>query len=62
MPKGETRHNFTVLTELGVDIMVTDSSAMFLGYRFHHVSNANTGFRNPGVNLHTMMFGLSFYR
>ncbi len=32
------------------------------GYRFHHVSNANIGDVNPGVNLHTMMFGLSFYR
>ena len=62
LPKGETRHNFTLLTELGVDIMVTDSSALFLGYRFHHVSNADTGSINPGVNLHTMMFGLSFYR
>lgn len=62
LPEGETRHNFTLLTELGVDIMVTDSSALFIGYRFHHVSNANTGNVNPGINLHTMMFGLSLYR
>ena len=62
LPDGETRENFSLLTALGVDIMVTDSSALFLGYRFHHVSNANIGDVNPGVNLHTMMFGLSFYR
>ena len=62
LPEGETRLNFSLLTEFGVDIMVTDSSALFLAYRFHHVSNAETGDVNPGVNLHTMMFGLSFYR
>ena len=62
LPGGETRENFSLLTAFGVDIMVTDSSALFLGYRFHHVSNANIGDVNPGINLHTMMFGLSFYR
>ena len=62
LPESETRQNFSLLTALGVDIMVTDSSALFLGYRFHHVSNAETGDINPGVNLHTVMFGLSFYR
>lgn len=62
IPARETKHNFSLLTALGVDIMVTERSALFLGYRFHHVSNANTGFRNPGINVHSMVFGVSFYR
>jgi hypothetical protein len=62
IPAGETRHNFSVLTALGVDVMVAERSALFLGYRFHHVSNADTGRINPGINAHTMMFGLTFYR
>ena len=62
IPVGETKLNFSVLTALGVDFMVTDRSALFLGYRFHHVSNANTGNINRGINVHSLMFGLSFYR
>lgn len=62
LPRDETQHNFSLLTALGVDVMVSERSALFLGYRFQHVSNANTGNRNPGINLHSVMFGLSFYR
>ncbi|MGD8331723.1 MAG: acyloxyacyl hydrolase [Acidobacteriota bacterium] len=62
VPARETRHNFSLLTALGVDFMVNRNSALFVGYRFHHVSNANTGYRNPGINVHSIIFGLSFYR
>jgi hypothetical protein len=62
VPAGETRHNFSVLTALGIDIMVSQREALFLGYRFHHVSNANTGNVNPGINVHSIVFGVSFYR
>ncbi|MGD8329322.1 MAG: acyloxyacyl hydrolase [Acidobacteriota bacterium] len=62
VPEGETRRNFSLLTALGVDFMVSERSALFVGYRFHHVSNANTGYRNPGINVHSIIVGLSFYR
>ena len=62
IPAGETRHNFSLISALGVDVMVAERSALFLGYRFHHVSNADTGRSNPGINAHTVMFGLTFYR
>ncbi len=62
IPEGETAFNFTALTALGVDVMITEKDALFLGYRFHHVSNANIGNRNPGINVHTIVFGVSFYR
>jgi len=62
IPEGETAFNFTVLTALGVDVMITEKNVLFLGYRFHHVSNANIGNVNPGINVHTIIWGLSFYR
>ena len=62
IPEGETQRNFSLLTDFGIDAMVSDRMAVFLGYRFHHVSNADRGDRNPGFNAHTMLFGLSFYR
>ncbi len=62
IPEGETAFNFTVLTALGVDVMITEKDALFLGYRAHHVSNANIGNVNPGINVHTIVFGVSFYR
>jgi len=62
IPRGETQHNFSLLMDFGVDVMTSPRSAFYLGYRFHHVSNADTGDRNPGINVHTVTFGLSFYR
>lgn len=62
VPAGETRFNFSVLTALGVDIVVGERRTLFLGYRFHHVSNANTGDVNPGINAHSLVFGLSLFR
>jgi len=62
IPARETRFNFSAMTALGVDIMMSQRRALFLGYRFHHISNANTGPRNPGINVHAVIFGLSFYR
>lgn len=62
IPEGETAFNFSVLTALGVDVMITEKDALFLGYRAHHVSNANIGNVNPGINVHTIVFGVSFYR
>jgi len=62
VPVKETKHNFSLLTALGVDLMVTDRWAIFLGYRFHHVSNANTGNVNPGINVHSLAVGVSLYR
>lgn len=62
VPVRETRHNFSLLTGLGVDILVSERSAVSVGYRFHHVSNANTGNINPGINTHAIVFGMAFYR
>ncbi|MFV2072002.1 MAG: acyloxyacyl hydrolase [Thermoanaerobaculales bacterium] len=62
IPEGETRHNFSLLSALGLDILLTSKSSILFEYRLHHVSNANTGPHNPGINAHTVIVGLSFYR
>lgn len=62
VPAGVTKHNFSLMADFGVDITTSDRSAIFLGYRFHHVSNASTGELNPGINVNSLVFGLSFYR
>lgn len=59
-PPRETRHNFSLLTGLGLHIPVQDRTALSLEYRFHHVSNADSGFRNPGINAHTIVVGVTF--
>ena len=61
IPDGEIAFNFTVLAALGVNLMITEKDALFLGYRAHHVSNASIGNVNPGINVHTIVFGFSFY-
>lgn len=61
VPPGETRHNFSLLAGLGIDIPLGRSTALGVEYRLHHVSNADTGPRNPGINAHTLVTGLSFY-
>ena len=61
-PRGETNHNFSLLTALGVDIAIAPTGALLLEYRFHHISNAESGLVNPGINAHTIVFGVSFYR
>ena len=38
---------------------VTDRTALYAGYRFQHISNANTDSPNRGINSHTGVVGLS---
>lgn len=62
IPVGEERFNFSLLTGLGLEIQVSPGGALFVEYRFHHVSNANRGPINPGINAHTVLLGFSFQR
>jgi hypothetical protein len=57
---GETRLNFSLLVGIGVDIDISKKLQLAPEYRFHHVSNANTGPINPGINTHTLVLGLTF--
>lgn len=59
VPPGERELNFSLLTGLGLDVPFDERFALSLEYRFHHVSNADTGFRNPGINAHTLVVGIT---
>lgn len=59
VPIGETHYNFSLLVGAGVEIDLSPRTALNLGYRLRHVSNANTGVRNPGINAHTLLVGIS---
>jgi hypothetical protein len=59
VPPGGTRLNFSVFGGIGLDIDLSKRVQLAPEYRFHHVSNANTGPINPGINAHTVVLGLS---
>jgi len=56
-----SRFNFTPEIGLGVQFFLTPKNAMTLGYKFHHMSNANTGRSNPGMDSHVIYAGFSFF-
>jgi len=60
---GATQLNFTA--QLGAGVQLSTSrrhAAIDLVYRYHHVSNANLGSRNPGMDSHMLFVGVSFLR
>jgi len=56
-----SRFNFTPEIGLGVQFFLTPKSAVTLGYKLHHMSNANTGRSNPGMDSHVIYAGFSFF-
>ncbi len=61
IPEQSTQFNFVLETGPGVFYFVTESLAMTLGIRFHHISNAGIGERNIGLNAWLFNVGLSFF-
>jgi hypothetical protein len=56
-----SRFNFTPEISLGVQFFLAPKRALTLGYKFHHISNANLGDSNPGMNSHVIYAGFSFF-
>jgi opacity protein-like surface antigen len=56
-----SRFNFTPEIGLGVQFFLAPKRAVTLGYKFHHMSNANTGSSNPGMDSHVIYAGFSFF-
>ena len=55
--------NFTFSLRGGVQIFTGESRSLTIGYRFHHISNANTGNPfNPGIDSNFIYAGYSFHR
>jgi opacity protein-like surface antigen len=59
VPPDETRLNFSLLVGIGLDIDLSKRLQLAPEYRLHHVSNANTGPVNPGINAHTLVVGIT---
>jgi hypothetical protein len=50
-----TRFNFTVNLDGGVSLPLSRNNRLRLGYRYHHLSNANRGQHNPGLDSHMII-------
>jgi hypothetical protein len=56
-----SQFNFTPELGLGVQFFLAPKRALTLGYKVHHMSNANTGRSNPGMDSHVFYAGFSFF-
>ena len=61
IPEQSTQFNFVLQTGPGVSYFVTENTAVTLGIRFHHISNAGIGERNIGLNGCLFNIGISFF-
>jgi lipid A 3-O-deacylase len=59
----EIRSDFTFLLwgGVGASVFVTERTAVYGGYRYQHVSNANTEQPNRGFEAHTGVVGVSLF-
>jgi opacity protein-like surface antigen len=57
----DSEFTFWLAAGAGLSVFVTDSTAVYVGYRLVHVSNGNTDSPNRGVEAHTGMLGVSFF-
>ena len=60
-----TTQQFNFTAQLGAGVQLFTSShhtAIDLGYKYHHISNANLGNQNPGLDSHMLFVGLSLFR
>jgi hypothetical protein len=44
------RLNYSFHLSFGINKAIHNNSSLSLGYRFHHISNAQTGTQNPGID------------
>ena len=56
-----TQFNFILQTGPGVSYFVSENWAITTGIRVHHISNANIGNRNTGLNAVLINLGVSFF-
>jgi hypothetical protein len=55
--------NFTAQLGGGVQLFTSNRrTALDLGYKYHHISNANLANQNPGLDSHMLFVGLSLFR
>ena len=61
IPEQSQRFNFVLETGPGLHFFVTEQFALTTSVRYHHISNANTGTRNVGLNAWLFSGGFSFF-
>ncbi|MBU6435189.1 MAG: acyloxyacyl hydrolase [Nitrospirae bacterium] len=61
IPEQSTQFEFVLETGPGVQYLVTDQITWTIGVRLHHISNANLGDRNTGINGVLPYVGISFF-
>jgi hypothetical protein len=55
--------NFTAQFGGGLQLLSPGRrTALDVGYKYHHISNANLDRTNPGMASHMFFVGVSFYR
>ena len=52
---------FLIFGGVGASYFVTDTAAIYAGYRYAHVSNGDTSQPNRGFESHLAVMGVSFY-
>jgi opacity protein-like surface antigen len=57
----DSAFTFWLAAGVGLSVFVTESTAVYAGYRLVHVSNGNTDNPNRGVEAHTGLLGVSFF-
>lgn len=61
IPEQSTPFEFVLETGPGVHYFATDRMILTMGVRLHHISNANLGDRNTGINGILPYVGISFF-
>jgi lipid A 3-O-deacylase len=61
IPEQSLQFNFVLETGPGVRYLLTRSLTMSAGVRYHHISNADLGDRNTGLNAVLAYVGLSWF-
>lgn len=55
--------DFTFSLRAGLQMFISESRSVTIGYRYHHISNANTGNPfNPGIDSNFIYAGFSFHK
>lgn len=60
-----TKQQFNFTAQFGGGVQLCNSSrraSLYLGYKYHHISNANLDRMNPGLGSHMLFVGVSFFR
>jgi opacity protein-like surface antigen len=57
-----SQFNFTFDFSGGVQIVNSNRRSFTVGYKYHHISNGNTGIFNPGVDVQMVFAGFSIFR